>query len=80
MTAMRQNCDRILESRFSNSAAVQFEFIEWHSTFESIRSSLASAHPATGGRKGLAPPSARCALMWCCRPCASYYSPAAACA
>ena len=48
MTAMKQNCTRILESRFSNSASVQFEFIEWHSTFENIRSSLASAHPATG--------------------------------
>ncbi len=48
MTAMKQNCTRILESRFSNSASVQFEFIEWHSTFENIRGSLASAHPATG--------------------------------
>jgi hypothetical protein len=48
MTAMKQNCTRILESRFSNSASVQFEFIEWHSTFENIRGSLATAHPATG--------------------------------
>ena len=45
---MKQNCTRILQSRFYNCATVQFEFIEWHSTFENIRSSLASAHPATG--------------------------------
>jgi hypothetical protein len=48
MTAMKQNCTRILESRFSNCATVNFEFVEWHSTFENIRSSLASAHPASG--------------------------------
>jgi hypothetical protein len=48
MTAMKQNCTRILASRFSNCATVQFEFIEWHSTFENIRSSLSSAHPASG--------------------------------